>query len=63
MAYGTLSSTIRNHYNKINYNVGGVQYENIHVFKTNPSTETITPAVHTNGSKKKSRNIRNGQTI
>lgn len=53
MAYGTLSSTIRNHYNKINYNVGGVQYENIHVFKTNPSTETITPAVHTNGSKKK----------
>lgn len=52
MAYGTLSSTIKNHYNKVSYTLKEEEYSGIHIFKTNPTTETVSPAVYTNGNKK-----------
>ncbi|EPR09611.1 phosphodiester glycosidase family protein [Ruminiclostridium papyrosolvens] len=51
MGYGTLSSAIVNHYNKRSYTLGGTTYSGISIFKTNPSTQTIAPAVRTDGTK------------
>lgn len=52
MSYGTLSANPINHYNKISYTLSGTAHT-IHVFKTDPRTEGIAPAVYETGSKKK----------
>ena len=52
MSYGTLSANPVNHYNKISYTLSGTA-RTIHVFKTDPRTEGIAPAVYETGSKKK----------
>ena len=52
MSYGTLSKNPINHYNKISYTLSGTAHT-IHVFKTDPRTEGIAPAVYETGSKKK----------
>ena len=52
MSYGTLSANPINHYNKISYTLSGTAHT-IHVFKTDPRTEWIAPAVYETGSKKK----------
>ena len=52
MSYGTLSANPINHYNKISYTLIGTAHT-IHVFKTDPRTEGIAPAVYETGSKKK----------
>ena len=52
MSYGTLSANPINHYNKISYTLSGTA-RTIHVFKTDPRTEGIAPAVYETGSKKK----------
>ena len=57
MAYGTINSTIINHYNKTSYTLDGTTYSNIHVFKTNPNSETVSPAVYTTGNKKMLTNM------
>ena len=57
MAYGTINSTIINHYNKTSYTLDGTTYSNIHVFKTNPNSETVSPAVYTTGNKKTLSNM------
>ncbi|MDF2986826.1 MAG: hypothetical protein K0R50_2336 [Eubacterium sp.] len=46
MSYGTLSSSVVNHYNKRSYTLEGATYSNISIFKTNPSTESIAPAIY-----------------
>lgn len=51
MSYGTFSSSINNHYNRVNYTVSGTTYYNISIFKTNPSTESIAPAIYENDNK------------
>lgn len=45
MSYGTLSANPVNHYNKISYTLSGTA-RTIHVFKTDPRTEGIAPAVY-----------------
>lgn len=57
MAYGTINSTIINHYNKTSYTLDGTTYSVIHVFKTNPNSETVSPAVYTTGNKKMLTNM------
>ena len=52
MSYSTLSANPINHYNKISYTLSGTAHT-IHVFKTDPRTEGIAPAVYETGSKKK----------
>lgn len=52
MSYGTLSKNPINHYNKIYYTIGRTTFEPIHVFKTNPKSESIAPAVCLTDSKK-----------
>ena len=52
MSYGTLSKNPINHYNKIYYTIGRTTFEPIHVFKTNPNSESIAPAVCLTDSKK-----------
>ena len=52
MSYGTLSKNPINHYNKIYYTIGRTTFETIHVFKTNPNSESIAPAVCLTDSKK-----------
>ena len=52
MSYGTLSKNPINHYNKIYYTIGRTTFEPIHVFKTNPNSERIAPAVCLTDSKK-----------
>lgn len=54
---GTINSTIINHYNKTSYTLDGVTYSNIHIFKTDPDSETVSPAVYTTGNKKKLANM------
>lgn len=57
MAYGTINSPIINHYNKIEYTLDRKTYSDIHVFKTDPDSETVSPAVCTTGSKKTLSNM------
>ncbi len=57
MSYGTINSTIINHYNKTSYTLGGTTYNNIHVLKTDPDSETVSPAVYTTGNKKTLANM------
>lgn len=57
MTYGTINSTIINHYNKTSYTLDGTTYSSIHVFKTNPNSETVSPAVYTTGNKKTLSNM------
>ena len=52
MSYGTLSKNPIKHYNKIYYTIGRTTFEPIHVFKTNPNSESIAPAVCLTDSKK-----------
>lgn len=57
MAYGTFSKSIVNYYNKANYTVDGTTYSNISIFKTNPSTQTVAPAVYIKGNKQLMENM------
>lgn len=49
-AYGSFSSDIGTYYNKVTYTLNGTNYI-VHVFKTNPSTQSVAPAVYTTGNK------------
>lgn len=42
--YGSFSKSIVNYYNKVNYTLDGTTYNNISIFKTNPSTQSVAPA-------------------
>lgn len=57
MAYGKINSTIINHYNKTSYTLDGTTYSDIHVFKTEPDSETVSPAVYTTNNKKTLSNM------
>ena len=57
MSYGNISPKIVNHYNKVTYTLDGTQYKDIHIFKTDPSKESVAPAVYVNGDKQLMKNM------
>ena len=57
MSYGSTSPSIVNHYNKVTYTLDGKKYSNVHIFKTNPSRESVAPAVYVNGNKQLMENM------
>lgn len=57
MSYGSFNATIVNHLNQVKYTIGGISYPGILVFKTNPRTESVAPAVYLKGNKQLMENM------
>lgn len=57
MSYGKFDKSIVNHLNKVTYTLDGTSYSNMMVFKTDPKTESVAPAVYLKGNKQLMENM------